>query len=149
MKFSEIRSYLKERVEETDSNFYEWLDGYNFENVPSVQFDMSYHITLNSPTIVTNQTNIEIPVSIIVQFGFSGENSVQNKIFTSMDLVSDVKMNILNREKLELFMINNSINDPMISIEANSQVHTSLPTNDDRFKITLTMTGRTFRTYCN
>ena len=149
MKISDIRTYLKTQINLVSSAFEEWTDGFNFENVPSNKQDYSYHITINIPSIADGDNWIEESHDITIQFGFKGGNNVQDALFSAMDIVDDVKLKIINRESLNTYVSLNDFEEPLVKVIPNSQVAEPLPTNDDRFIITLSLTGIIFKTYCN
>jgi len=83
---SVARTYFKARLGETDSDFREWPDGFNFENIPSNLFDLSYHIVPS--TIVSgplDNCSIIDAANWEVRLFFKGFRDIQETIDAALD----------------------------------------------------------------
>lgn len=50
MSLSQVRGYIKSRVETVDTDFREWKDAFNIENIPNNLIDLFYHIDIGTIT---------------------------------------------------------------------------------------------------
>jgi hypothetical protein len=148
MNFSAIRDYVKGKILEIDPTFREWQDGFNFENVPSAIFDKAYHITILAINSENGDAYINDSLSLRIQFSFKGNNAVQDKIFSMLDIVNNMRLRIINLQDLNTF--NETYGDNtlqrIIPLSLNVQ---PLNSNDDRFIISLDFNIVISFTYCN
>ena len=148
MNYSQIRTYFKNQIQAVDSDFREWTDGFNFENVPSSIFDKAYHISTPTTNSSDEQQSFTDLIEVDLGASFKGGRNVQDKIFQSLDLMRDVRNKIVNIKDL------NDYNDTINSDQHLQKISpvtigvSPLNTNDDRFTIALSFTVITAYSFC-
>ena len=92
MSISVVRSYLKSRITDENSSFYEHVDGFNANNVPTNIKTRSYFIEYQNPSNLSTEGDlIHDQVTATVRLFFKGYRSVKDSIDSSMDTCHNIK----------------------------------------------------------
>ena len=149
MNYADLGAYINQQVRAVDSKFNPWTDGFNFDNVPQASLDKRYHINMNSTSTGDGQQAFTDTIDIFVQASFKGGNKVQQKIFESLDLMRNVRDKIVNAQDLYAYNTTLDPDQTIQKIVPLSIVAEALPTNDDDFKITISLQAITAYTFCS
>lgn len=97
MSISVVRSYLKSRISDEDSGFYEHTDGFSTGNIPTNIKSKSYFIEYQQPSNISTEGNVVLDqVTATVRLYFKGYRSVQQSIDSSMDTAHNIKLRASN-----------------------------------------------------
>ena len=146
MKISKVRTYLSNQVKTIDSDFYEWEDAFNIDNIPSNIKDKSYHIAYEIPTSADFDTHLEDAIDVTVSVFFKGYRTPAATLDTAMDLCNDIRIQAVKKESIEAFR--STDDNPIFGVISNSIVPTTIPSNDNQVVITLQFTIRMAQTIC-
>ena len=92
MAISSVRSYLKSRITDENSSFYEHTDGFNVENVPTGIKTRAYYIEYQQPSNISTEGDlIQDQVTATVRLFFKGYRTVQQSIDSAMDTCHNIK----------------------------------------------------------
>ena len=93
MAISDVRTYLKNRITDENSCFYEHTDGFNAENVPTNIKTRSFFIEYQNPSnLSTEGALIHDQVTATVRLFFKGYRTVQQSIDSAMDTCHNIKL---------------------------------------------------------
>jgi len=92
---SQVRTYLKGKIEAYDSDFNEWLDP-AFDNIPATQIDKSYHIEIGAISTSSNDQNLEDDIPVTVRFWRKGYRSVTEAIDLALDDANCIRLSLVN-----------------------------------------------------
>ena len=93
MSISQVRTYFKSRLSETDSDFREWTDGFNRENIPNNIYDKAYHIAYGSLASSALSDNfIEDNLSVSIQLFFKGYRDPAQAIDDALDKAHNFRL---------------------------------------------------------
>ena len=92
MSISVVRSYLKSRITDENSSFYEHTDGFNAENVPTGIKTRAFFIEYQNPSNLSTEGDlIHDQVTATVKLFFKGYRSVKDSIDTAMNTGHNIK----------------------------------------------------------
>ena len=92
MAISDVRTYLKNRITDENSSFYEHDDGFNADNVPTGIKTRSFFIEYQQPSNLSTEGDlIHDQVTATVRLFFKGYRSVKDSIDSSMDTCHNIK----------------------------------------------------------
>ncbi len=90
---SDVRTYLKAQLIATNSDFREWRDGFNRDNIPKSVFNKSFFISYsNSSNNLTSGQMVDDNISATVELFFKGFRDPQEAIDVAMDLAHLFKL---------------------------------------------------------
>ena len=93
MAISDVRTYLKNRITDENSSFYEHTDGFNAENVPTNIKTRSFFIEYQQPSNLSTEGDlIHDQVTATVRLFFKGYRTVQQSIDSAMDTCHNIKL---------------------------------------------------------
>ena len=93
MAISDVRTYLKNRITDENSSFYEHTDGFNAENVPTNIKTRSFFIEYQNPSNLSTEGDlIHDQVTATVRLFFKGYRTVQQSIDSAMDTCHNIKL---------------------------------------------------------
>lgn len=96
----QFRSFLKARVLEENSDFKEWPDAFNSENIPSTLIDKSFHITYDSISLVDDQGCFFFDdASMNVQLFFKGYRDPQTALDFAVNTAHNIRRRAVNPNK--------------------------------------------------
>lgn len=97
---SGARSYISARILEIDSDFEEWEDGFNKDNIPSSLMDKSFFIEYALETPTQENTFIIDTTSATLTLFFKGFRNIKEALDSSMDLADTIRINVLSKAKI-------------------------------------------------
>jgi hypothetical protein len=132
MSFKPIRTFLTDRLVETDSDFTPFDNGFESNQIGSDNFDKRFHIFYgNVTTTASNQNTTADTVTAVVTLFFAGSRNSMDELDTAMDIANSYRINCLRRNKYaNQTFIKNIVSQ---NIEA-----LPLDTNDNAIQIKLT-----------
>lgn len=135
MALSEVRTFFNSRMTEVDSDFKEWTDAFNLENIPSTFYNKAYHLSygdiLDSGLGGVIQ---QVSFNVVLRAGFKGYRNMSESLDDAMDLMESVVENVqepanrlgsvLKNVKFESMNVDQSFisNDNLILITQNYNV---------------------------
>ena len=131
MSISQVRTYFRNRLAETDPDLSEWTDGFNIENIPNTITDKTYHIflgTLASQELNDLTTDDQLAVSINVFF--EGYQDVQETLDVGYDLMHQFRLNSINP-------CNSMVGDNIKNVVLESITPNPVDTNDNMIRFSL------------
>ena len=88
---SDVRDYIKARILAEDSDFKEWKDGFNRDNIPKTIFNKAFFISYSLPSNnVTQSSWSDDSVSVQAELFFKGFRSVQDALDNAMDVADNI-----------------------------------------------------------
>ncbi len=138
---SDVRSYVSARILEIDSDFREWNDGFNKDNIPSSLLDKSFFVEYGLETPDQENTFITDTIAVTLTVFFKGFRNVKVALDSSMDLADDIRINVLSKAKLGA---SNYLNITNLSMES-SPIDES---NDNSIAIEMTFNFLTTKAIC-
>lgn len=132
MSFKPIRTFLTDRLIETDSDFKVYEAAFANDFVGDNNFDKRFHVYYGPvEATVSNQNTTQDIVSAAVTLFFRGlRDNADNPLDTAMDIANQYRVNCLRPNKL--------LNQVHIKrVVCNSITSEPLPENDQAFKIIL------------
>jgi len=97
MAISDVRTYLKSRITDENSSFYEHLDGFNANNIPTNIKTRSFFIEYQQPSNLSTEGDvINDQVTATVKLFFKGYRSVRDSIDSAMDECHNIKLRASN-----------------------------------------------------
>jgi len=124
---NEIRKYLIDRVAEIDTNLKPWNDGFAFDNIPSTIRDKSFFINYEITSTQRLDTAIVDLYDVNLNLFFAGKKDVQGLIDTAFNLADNIRINVIQLNKL--------ISTNIHAIETLSMKTIPLDNNDNSFYI--------------
>jgi len=113
---SGVRTYLSARVLEIDSDFREWDDGFNKENIPSTLLNKSFFIEYEISGVDNSEnTFLTDTISTKITLFYKGFRDVKTALDTSMDLTDNIRINILSKAKIGLTSYLNITNSSVVA----------------------------------
>ena len=92
MAISSVRSYLKSRITDENSSFYEHTDGFSTDNIPTGIKTRAYYIEYQQPSNISTEGDlIHDQVTATVRLFFKGYRTVQQSIDSAMDTCHNIK----------------------------------------------------------
>ena len=93
MAISDVRTYLKNRITDENSSFYEHTDGFNAENVPTNIKTRSFFIEYQQPSNLSTEGDVvHDQVAATVKLFFKGYRSVKESLDNAMDTCHNIKL---------------------------------------------------------
>ena len=97
MAISDVRTYLKSRITDENSSFYEHLDGFNANNIPTNIKTRSFFIEFQNPSNLSTEGDlIHDQITATVKLFFKGYRSVRDSIDSSMNTCHNIKRRASN-----------------------------------------------------
>jgi len=146
MKISKVRDYTIQQVLGVDSDFKEWTDGFNSENIPSTLFNKAFHIFYTIPSIVDGQSYITNSVSLTLKLFFKGYRDPAEAIDTAMDTASDIVAAMKSIHNVQLYRSTDDL--PIQNVVPLSQIAEPLENNDNNVIITMEFDMNIIQTTC-
>ena len=133
MSFKPIRTFLTDRLIEIDSDFEEFDQGFNSEQIGANDLDKRFHIFYgNVTTTSANQNTTQDVVNAVVSLYFQGARTSTEALDDGMDIANRYRIECLKRMNYAgLMFIKNVVCNSIIAEPVDS-------TNDNSIKITLT-----------
>lgn len=98
MSFKPVRTFLEARLLEIDSNFTEFDQAFNSNEVGNNDFDKRYHIFYgNITTTAANHNITNDEVRATVTLFFSGSRSATEALDDAMDIANEYRIECLKR----------------------------------------------------
>lgn len=108
MSFIDLRPYFKARMKAVDTEFKEWTDAFNIENIPAGILDKSWHFSVGPMNYTgTAQTCLHFQCPITVRLFIKGYREPQKGVDYAMKyadaIVKEVcsPLNRLNQAKIK------------------------------------------------
>lgn len=92
---SDVRSYCNDRVIQVDSDFRQWADAFNKENIPSNILDKSFFIEYDVAGTVPLDTYVEDTISVTLSLFFKGYSNPQAALDNAIDTAEKMRENII------------------------------------------------------
>lgn len=136
MRYSKIRTYLKELIERADPSFKEHKDAFNTDNIAKTSFNKAYHISYDIPSIDFGaDAYFTSNASAAVTFFFKGYRCPQTALDDSMDIVGGLSQDFASVSNLTAYRM--SYDFPIQVCNPVSQTPQPLQSNDNSIIITL------------
>ena len=138
MSISVVRSFVSNRVLEEDSNFKQWGDAFNRDNIPRSIFDRAYFIQYENPS--NNDTEncyVDDNVTATLELFLKGYRSPQEALDNAMDKAYRIKLRSSNPTHWT---------DLIKHVVVESVVPSPVDSNDNSIIITLEYTLRLIST---
>lgn len=123
---SGIREYIDDRVKEIDSDFSEWEDGFNMENIPSTLMDKSFFVEYGISSVADDKTLIIDTIEVTLRLFFKGFRNVKDALDNSMDLADNIRINILGKGNIANSDYLTAQNTGMVASQINESNDNSL-----------------------
>jgi len=134
---SNVRDYIKARILAEDSDFKEWKDGFNRDNIPKSIFNKAFFISYSLPSNNTSGPSLsDDSVSVQAELFFKGFRSVQDALDDAMDVADNIYRRAPNSA---------NYTDNIKKIDGISIVPESLEGNDNAIIITINWNVRIIR----
>lgn len=126
---SQVRTYLKQKFSDTDSDFSEWEDALNFENIPETIIDKNYHIKLGVLSgSVKKDHVVEDNLSGEINVFFRSFRETQSPFNIGYDLVNEFRLRAINT-----FGIDRGIWKELADVNLSTIEPVFFPSNDNLF----------------
>lgn len=136
MKYSKIRTYIKDTIEAYDNKFKEHVDAFNTENIPRTNFNKGFHISYSVPSIdYASEVNLTASCIANVTFYFKGYRDTQQALDDAMNTVCDISQVLSSVKNLTAFRATDDF--PIQVLYPISQVPEGLQSNDNSMIINL------------
>lgn len=131
MSFKPVRTFLQDRLLETDSEFEVFDQAFNNDQIGDADFNKRYHIFYGPVNAtVSNQNTTQDVVSATVTLYFRGYRDSNESLDEAMDLANKYRINCLRTSYLK-----NQTN--IKRVVCTNIVPEQMPTNDLAFKLIL------------
>lgn len=96
MSFKPIRTFLEDRLLETDSDFEVFDQAFNNDNIGDADFNKRYHIFYGPVSAsVSNQNTTQDNVTATVTLYFRGYRDTNESLDEAMDIANEYRINCL------------------------------------------------------
>tara|TARA_R110002020_G_scaffold94189_6_gene226891 strand:+ start:4329 stop:4748 length:420 start_codon:yes stop_codon:yes gene_type:complete len=134
---SNVRDYIKARILAEDSDFKEWKDGFNRDNIPKSIFNKAFFISYSLPSNNASGPSLsDDSVSVQAELFFKGFRSVQDALDDAMDIADNIYRRAPN---------NANYTDNIKKVDGISIVPEPLEGNDNAIIITINWNVRIIR----
>lgn len=136
MKYSKIRTYLKNIITDFDADFKEHKDAFNTDNIARTNFNKAYHITYSVPSIDSgSDVYFTSSATASIQFYFKGYRCPQTALDEAMDTVATLSQSFASISNVSAFRM--AYDFPIQQVSPTSQVPEPLQSNDNSIIINL------------
>lgn len=137
MSFTRLRPYFNECLALADSEFHEWEDAFNLENIPSTILDKAYHLDFGPATAdAQNQTCLPYNWPVTISFFLKGYRSPKDAVDTALIKSEAILKECLRHSKrLTDLAVNNS---RIVNVKsASTRIEPLDQSNDNVVKVTM------------
>jgi hypothetical protein len=138
MIISKVRDYFRAQILAIDSDFYEWDNPFDSDNIPETLADKAYFLKYSIDSVTEQSDIIEQNVSVDIEFFYKTYNSRVETYDNAMNQVNAIMLKAILVQTIETF--HSTDDNPIFRVEFNSQVPTQLDSNDNQLKISLSFT---------
>lgn len=143
---SRVRSYINSIITDVDSDFREWKDAFNRDNIPSNIYNKAYHFIYSVPAITKEQALLDYSVSGELNIHYKTDRYPQDDFDSAMNMAEEVGLAISNLPALYQFEI--SQDNPIYNAQVDSIDPTFPTSNDNRVIVTIQFTMNIKRAIC-
>lgn len=146
--YSKVRKYINQQIKDIyGKDLNEWKDGFNTDNIPRTELKKgAYHIFYEPSSIVQGQSSVDTSLSVDVTLAFSAKNKVQDKYDEAMDKASNLMRSCASQSAMYSFR--DTDNYPIQQVSPTGITATPFDTNDNSFKIVISMDVLINETIC-
>lgn len=134
---SSIRKYIKSQVSAVDSDFKEWKDVFNIENIPSNIYNKSYHLIYSINSTEKLQGIITYSIGVTLTLFYKADRTVQDNFDLAMDTANDISLRVCNIHNVYEFQEVEDLDAAILDPNINSIIPSNPVSNDNRIIITM------------
>lgn len=132
---SSVRDFMIARIKEESSDFKEWKDGFNRDNIPRTIFNRAFFIQYNSVTLQDDEGCFFFDdVSMNVDLFFKGFRDPQSALDSAMDTAQNIRRRAMNPKRA---------GDVIKRVDGLSITPEPVDTNDNAIIVSLSFNLRT------
>ncbi len=134
MSLSQVRTYFQTIIAAVDSDYREWVDAFNVENIPSSVFNKSRHYEIDQVSSgPLNDRAIVDDMSVNIRLFYSGFRDVATALATAIDGAHNFRTSAVSPS--------NAMSGTNIkNVVCNSIRPEPLESNDNKIKVTMNFT---------
>lgn len=137
MSLSQVRTYINQRVQSVNSDYVEWTDALNVDNIPNTLIDTRYHVLLGDVSVTHNDNIVDEAMAATVTVFRRAYNDTTGGKDALLDIGNCILLAMVDPREVESF--GGDIKD----VEGVSVTSEELDvTNDNIIKVEITLNFR-------
>ena len=142
MRLSKVRDYVRSVA----TDFNEWKDAFNRDNIPSSIKNKAYYCSYELSSNDDRGDYEENLLRVSIEVFFKGHKNAQEALDNAMDSVNILSLNLCSLASINAYRATDDF--PIQSVVRLSQVPSPINTNDNQILITLELEMKIIQTLC-